>query len=563
MVSGKDFSGDRIAWAGARAITVAVIIGLAWCQPGVAAQAPGDTLILVNGDAITVSDFDQLVMQAHRSVKMEEESGDLGIRLLEKRIKDILLIQDALAAGMDEDPAFVADLRQKEMNFAIQQYVKDNLTLPEEASEDSVRAFFARYYWQIQFRQLSVRTRTEAEAAKAAVMAGADMDTLARSVSLDTKKLNGGLHNLTYWADVPNVFRDQLRDLSEGALSDVFPLNDAFAFLRMERRLPLDEETYPEIKRTIAPIVLGQQRQEAWDRFVAEKTREVPLQEDAGIVMSVLADSLHILEPGFVKKQPEPIVEIKGGRGITGTEFREKLVFAYRADTTRPFAAHFRDIRDLVSKELVLGELALRAGYREHADVVQRVDAEWEKGLLNRYLAETVAPKITFNRDEFSAFYAENKEQFRGPDEVRLDILILENLAEAEDASVRLRDGADFGRIFKEYNHGQELSSVRPKFIKVTELSQTIRGALTALKPGQSSEPLEMGMGYMVFRLDAQRPGAVPPLDAVEMDIRQALYQRKFNEILDENLELLRANSQIKRWPDRIEQYFLPAGGEK
>ena len=179
MVSGKIILGTRKSWAIALSILPAVVIGLGWGQPCQAAQAPTDTLILVNSDPITVSDFDRLVMQAHRAVNMEDQGGNLAGRLLEKRVKDILLIQDALAAGMDEEPAFVEAIQKKEINYAIQQYVKDNLTLPETASEDSVRAFFERYHWRIQIRQLSVRTRAEAEAAKAAVLAGADMDTFA------------------------------------------------------------------------------------------------------------------------------------------------------------------------------------------------------------------------------------------------------------------------------------------------------------------------------------------------------------------------------------------------
>ena len=156
-----------------------------------------------------------------------------------------------------------------------------------------------------------------------------------------------------------------------------------------------------------------------------------------------------------------------------------------------------------------------------------------------------------------------NKENFRGPDEVRLDILVLKEKPDAEEASRRLRQGADFGRIFKEYNNGQELAAGKPKFIKETELSQVIREALGSMTPGQSSLPLEMGMGFMVFRLDDQRPGAIPSLGAVEMDIRRALYQEKFKKILDKNLELLRENAVIKRWPERIEEYFLPDGGDK
>ena len=562
MLTGRFFPGSSPSCGQANWIMLAVFLGLGFCSHGLAAQAPTDTLLLVNGDPITVGDFDQLVMQAHQTLEMGDQSGDLANRLLEKRVNDILLIQDALAAGMDEDPVFVRAIDKKETNYAIQQFVKDNLALPQTASPDSVRAFFERYFWRIQFRQMSLRTREETESMRSAVLAGADMDSLAKAYSLDSKKLRGGLHNLLYWADVENIFRDQLRSLEEGQLSDIFPINDAFAFLRVERRLALHEEAFSQIEKSIIPIILDQQRQEAWDEFVAEKSQDVPLKEDAGGIMSILADSLLVGEPGFLKQQPGNIIEVKDGQGISGTKFRNDLSFAYKSDTSRPFAAYFQETRDMATKQLVLGYLAWRDGYFENPDVVRRVNEDWEKGLLEIYLAEIIAPQITFNQAEFEEFYNLNQENFRGPDEVRLDILVLKEMAQAEEASRRLRQGADFGRIFKEFNDGLEMGSEKAKFIKETELSTAIRQALADLKPGQSSHPLKMGNGFMVFRLDAQRPGAVPPLGAVEMDIRKAIYSKKFRQLLDKNLDLLKANSEIKRWPDRIEEYFRADGGQ-
>ena len=66
-----------------------------------------------------------------------------------------------------------------------------------------------------------------------------------------------------------------------------------------------------------------------------------------------------------------------------------------------------------------------------------------------------------------------------------------------------------------------------------------------------------MPMGWMIFKLVGEKPGAIPPLDAVEMEIRKVIYQRKFNTYLDEHLELLRANSEILIFEDRVKAYIL------
>ena len=47
------------------------------------------------------------------------------------------------------------------------------------------------------------------------------------------------------------------------------------------------------------------------------------------------------------------------------------------------------------------------------------------------------------------------------------------------------------------------------------------------MEVGESSEAIVMPMGFMIFRLDARRPGRVPSIEDVEIDIWCILF--KFN----------------------------------
>jgi parvulin-like peptidyl-prolyl isomerase len=180
--------------------------------------------------------------------------------------------------------------------------------------------------------------------------------------------------------------------------------------------------------------------------------------------------------------------------------------------------------------------------------------------MIESYLDDTVGAKIRFSREEFQEFYDANLESFRGEEEVRLDIMILDDRDQAAEAAGRLAEGADFGYIFKQYNPEQEIALGKANFIRISELSEPFRKELDHMKPGDSSGVVDMPMGFMVFKLDARRPGAVAPLEAVEMDIRRVMFARKFQELLDAQLALLRENSEIQRWPERIEAYLQPAG---
>ena len=83
------------------------------------------------------------------------------------------------------------------------------------------------------------------------------------------------------------------------------------------------------------------------------------------------------------------------------------------------------------------------------------------------------------------------------------------------------------------------------------------RDQLVHMEVGDSSQAVEIPMGWMIFKLVGVKPGAVPPMADVEMEIRKVIFQRKFNSYLDEHLELLRDHSEILKFDERIEAYLL------
>jgi parvulin-like peptidyl-prolyl isomerase len=557
--AGKQIFTRRFPLSGALLLVLAIL-----ATPPAVLCAPDatETLVLVNGDPITVGNMDEMIMGAHKSVDMEAEGSGIVDRLLNKRINDILIIQDALAAGMDEEPELVALIDKRRHSYAIRAYVKDNVTLPTSPPPDSVMAFFEQYYWQIQIRRISVRTWQEAADLRLAVMGGADMDSLARELSLDTKKPRGGLYNLLYWADLENRIRDQVVTLEVGEYSGIFPYNDAFTFVRVEQRIPVDHSAFSKFEKQITPDVLAHYKEQIWDQFVDGLIAEMDIEESLAGMAAIIADSALVLTGEFLRTDSKPVIQIVGSGAVTGTELRKATSHEVMQNATAPFSENLNKARRKVTSELVLGEAARARGYFEDPQVEAQVAKDLEQGLIETYLNDTVASRIRFKREEFAEFYEENQEKFRGPEEVRLDILILDNQADAEDAAKRLAEGADFGFIFAEYNPGQEATLGKSRFIKKDQLSQPFRDQLVNMEVGESSQAVEMPMGWMVFKLSGLQPGALPPMEEVEMEIRKVIYQRKFNTLLDEHLGLLRDNSDIQKFDDRIAAYILSSEEE-
>ncbi len=533
------------------------LLACGWIPPALSAPALTDTLVLVNEEPITARDLDKMIMGAHKSFDLQAEGSGIVDRLLTKRINDILIIQDALAAGMDEEPELVDLIEGQRRSYATRAYVKDNLTLPASPPADSVMAYFDRYYWQIQVRRISVRTWQEAADLRLAVMVGADMDSLARELSLDTKKVNGGLYNLLYWADLENRIRDQVVTLEVGDYSGIFPYNDSFSFVRVEQRIPVDHSAFPRFEKQITPDVLALTNQQLWDRFVDDLTATMEIEESMAQMAAIIGDSSMVLTGEFLRVDPAPVIQISGGDAVTVTELRKAISHEVMQNALAPFSENLNKARRKTTSQLVLAEAARAGGYFEDPGVEELVAKDLEQALIETYLTDTVASRIKFKRAEFDEFYQENQEKFRGPEEVSLDILILDNQADAEDAAKRLAEGADFGFIFAEYNPGQEATLGKSRYIKKDQLSKPFRDQLANMDVGESSQAVEMPMGWMVFKLAGVQPGALPPMEAVEVEIRKVIYQRKFNALLDEHLELLKEHSDIRKFDKKIEAYIL------
>ena len=87
-------------------------------------------------------------------------------------------------------------------------------------------------------------------------------------------------------------------------------------------------------------------------------------------------------------------------------------------------------------------------------------------------------------------------------------------------------------------------------------LSPNMVAAGKDMEVGESSEVLEFNSRWMIVRLDGRREGEILPIEEVDMQIRQALFQRQFRERLDAQLSLIKERSEIVRHDERIRKYF-------
>ena len=167
-----------------------------------------------------------------------------------------------------------------------------------------------------------------------------------------------------------------------------------------------------------------------------------------------------------------------------------------------------------------------------------------------------MAARIKFSRDEFQQYYVENKDKFREADDLTLRQVLIESQVRADSSVALLQDGADFDYVADKFRKGAKELSEKNVNVSMAAFPKSIQEDLAALTPGQSSKAYATSDGWVIFKLLDRKPGRTKSMEEVDMNIREAIFQRKFSTMLDETLARLKANSRIVKFNETIDQFL-------
>jgi len=254
-------------------------------------------------------------------------------------------------------------------------------------------------------------------------------------------------------------------------------------------------------------------------------------------------------------------------------------------------------LRDLIDTQLLLSrgkELEINAD----AEVIRRMDAvrkeyhfdtmedlqkavretgtsfeDYQANIKNQVITqevigEEVGRKLTLTAKEEQAYYDQHKQEFAQPEQVRLseiliptpddatDEQIAQAQAKADQVAAKLKTGAKFEDLAKQYSGGQTAS-------QGGDLGEFKRGALAkvledqtfSLKPGEFTAPIRTRQGFVVLEVTEHTPAGIPPLSAIDEQLKQAIYEQAMGPALRTYLTGLREKAFIN-----IEQGFVDTG---
>ena len=231
-------------------------------------------------------------------------------------------------------------------------------------------------------------------------------------------------------------------------------------------------------------------------------------------------------------------------RAVLETLVRRRLVL---------MEAEQRKLR-LEPEELDREEASLRRGLSEEAFertlLAQGIEyEEWRRVLAQEILAQKtldllLASKAQVSAEDVRAYYESHREEFRRPEQVLAQHVLMPSKAQAEQLLERLNKGEDLGLAAAEL--GVALADDgEPTWLSRGHMPPLLENKVFSLEPGRLAGPLPSAYGFHVVRVLAKRP-------ATELDLAQAAeeIQRRLATDMKESLaahfiEEMRAKAKV------------------
>jgi parvulin-like peptidyl-prolyl isomerase len=526
--------------------------------------APADEtpvpLVIVNGDTISTSDLSALLVNVHTKLKRADQMDFDYRKLVNKLVNDRLIIQEATALAIDSEPILVQQIDSLGNRRAVSLYLSEHYKPDLTIGDDDIQTYFDKNYSRLQVRTVSVPSKDEAGAKAADIRAGASMDSIARAESVDIYRYQGGLHKFKYYGDVENAIRDVADGMAEGEVSSPFPYRQVWAVLRVEQRAPADPKELEDHRKKIVSVLQYFANGRAWNKFIDSLLTLYPISEDAAGIADIRADSATLFSQDFMKGTDRAVFRIGSSETVTDADFRKEISHMAMSMATAPFDSIMGLAQRGIEEKLVLSETAQQEGYDSRPELTRYIDHQRDSLMIERYLEETVVPQIVFNRDEFDAYYREHIDDFREPSQYQFDRIITDDEKTADEISRRLADGADFYYIGKQFDAKVSTAAEAAEWLSLATFPEQIQQEIDTLKVGDVTTPRQTTDGWLILRLKAQRQGAPKSMEDVQMSIRKVMFQKKFSDILDKTLQILKDNSDIEYNDKAIDKYFSNEG---
>jgi peptidyl-prolyl cis-trans isomerase SurA len=287
------------------------------------------------------------------------------------------------------------------------------------------------------------------------------------------------------------------------------------------------------------------------------------LSTDAG-----LSKALQEITPQLLADAVDELLIVQYGREL-GVKFTED---------------RFKQALDNVKKENKLDDKQFAQALKEANLTLDQLRQQFERTYIRQTVErQEIMKNLALTEEEARQYYKAHPEEFMKPPTVTLrEILVTVptetvggqqgfNAAKDEEAkekiiSIRARamKGEDFATLVTEASEAGTKANggiVGPMLVE--DLAPAVSAAVAKLKPGEITDPLRLGNGYRIFKLESRTLAEVETFDKLRSQIANRIYDSRLGSETEKFLSKLRTQALIEWKDDTYKKMFEQVRAQK
>ncbi len=556
-------------------LALSLVLGLAGCAKN------EDLVAQIGSTRITLKDLRNEMVRnnrndIHEAARLPLESRELALdQMIEKELK----LQLAHRAGYYERPEFVSKREELLENSLVQElyntYVFDAVITDEvirdtyERQGVELQASHILLKWKddsTSVRQRAVEIRNEIE--NGLPFADAATKYTEEPGGADRK---GDLGWFT-WGRMVMPFQEACWNLSENELSP--PVETAFGvhLIKLTGRRVLDvrpslEEIKPQIISTLQAS-MRDQLFETGTTYTTEvrDTYHQHIDEDLVNELTTAMNSNIDEDHQYVRDVSQKLLESGWAGRVMATwdggslPMEDFVSWCYKYTNPRTPFASTDDVRAILENAVMSPMLVKRAfemKLDQNQDVIDLVQTRLDGLVLTAYRNDEMTSAHGVSEAQIEAYYNEHTDEYMDPAKVRVQEVYVTSKETAEDIARRAKSGSNFSELAREYTERPGKAgtdgSLEPfaagRYDKMGEVA-------FELKPGEISDPIQLGRAWVVIKKVENIPSLPRTLDQCKTQIRMKLEREAREAAQAEWRAAAEKQISVKTWPDKLKRLF-------
>lgn len=485
--------------------------------------------------------------------------------------KDVMAIK-AEELGYAKDPNVVQGMEAFKKVGLQAAYLKHRVADKINVTEKDIKAAYELYRTTLQVKQIFVDTKPIADEVYSLLQGGADFESVCQRYSTASDAAVGGQVISAVWGTFEPEFQDLLFSTPVGSVTPPHETRWGWVLVKVLEKNQPKRKPYEQARNELENLLRRLQE----IRLTNDVTDEVRARhnfqwydENFAIVFEAIPPDRPLTSPPDREAEVYPLLKLEerdldkplvsyDNKTITIRDFSDlydRSSFFTRPRRENRYADIKKFLMEIVMNELVAIEMR-ESRIEEEPDVKLALDKKREQFMVDKLYQDLVSKQTEVSPEEVAAYYNDNIERFRRPEERRFGMILSGDLHGAEEALKMVRSGVPFDSVAVMFSIPDltEEERVGTNFYSRGQRAEIDEAGFALEKVGDVSEPFETSRGWMVLKLKERHPERVIASDDAASEIAQAVQTLKNEERLNSLLEKWRTEIKIEIHEDNLKK---------